>query len=40
VSLEELTQRFTNLRPGAPPVYEANVFVKGVERFELVVDRR
>ena len=40
VALEELTQRFTNLRPGSPPVYEANVFVKGVERFELVVDRR
>ena len=40
VALEELTQRFTNLRPGSPPQYEANVFVKGVERFELVVDRR
>ncbi|MBV8982106.1 MAG: cytochrome P450 [Acidimicrobiia bacterium] len=40
VALEELTQRFTNLRPGSPPVYEANVFVKGVESFELVVDRR
>jgi len=40
VALEELTQRFTNLRPGSPPRYEANVFVKGVESFELVVDRR
>ena len=40
VALEELTQRFTNLRPGSPPKYEANIFVKGVESFELVVDRR
>jgi cytochrome P450 family 142 subfamily A polypeptide 1 len=40
VALEELTPRFTNLRPGSPPQYEANVFVKGVESFELVVDRR
>jgi cholest-4-en-3-one 26-monooxygenase len=40
VALEELTARFTNLRPGSPPQYEANVFVKGVESFELVVDRR
>jgi cholest-4-en-3-one 26-monooxygenase len=40
VALEELTARFTNLRPGSPPQYEANVFVKGVERFELIVDRR
>jgi cholest-4-en-3-one 26-monooxygenase len=40
VALEELTARFTNLRPAAEPVYEANVFVKGVERFELAVDRR
>jgi cytochrome P450 family 142 subfamily A polypeptide 1 len=40
VALEELTPRFTNLRPGGPPQYEANVFVKGVESFDLVVDRR
>jgi len=40
VTLDELTQRFTNLRPGSPPQYEANVFVKGVESFELVFDRR
>ena len=40
VALEELTSRFTNLRPIAPPVYEANVFVKAVERFELGVQRR
>jgi cytochrome P450 family 142 subfamily A polypeptide 1 len=35
VALEELTARLTDLRPLAPPVYEANVFVKAVERFEL-----
>lgn len=40
VVLEELTARFTNLRPAAAPRYEANVFVKGVERFDLAVDRR
>ena len=40
VSLEELTARFTNLRPAAAPVYEANVFVKAVETFELGFDRR
>ncbi|MET0908512.1 MAG: cytochrome P450 [Ilumatobacteraceae bacterium] len=40
VALEELTLRFTDLHPIAPPVYEANVFVKAVERFELGVARR
>jgi cytochrome P450 len=40
VALEEMTARFTNLRPGSEPVYEANVFVKAVERFVLVADRR
>jgi len=40
IALEELTARFTNLRPAAPPLYEANVFVKAVERFDLAVDRR
>jgi cytochrome P450 family 142 subfamily A polypeptide 1 len=40
VALEELTARFTNLRPAAPPRYEANVFVKAVERFDLAFDRR
>lgn len=40
VALEELTSRFTNLRQGHPPRYEANVFVKAVEHFELVVDHR
>src|SRR3546814_14993843 len=28
VALEELTKRFTNLRPVGSPAYEANVFVK------------
>ncbi|HVX18888.1 MAG TPA: cytochrome P450 [Acidimicrobiales bacterium] len=40
VVLEELTARYTTLRPAAAPVYEANVFVKAVERFELAVDPR
>jgi cytochrome P450 family 142 subfamily A polypeptide 1 len=40
VALEEMTSRMTNLRPAAPPIYEANVFVKAVERFELGYDRR
>lgn len=40
VALEELTARFTNLRPASPPRYEANVFVKAVERFDLAFDPR
>lgn len=40
VSLEELTARFTNLRPASEPRYEANVFVKAVEHFQLAFDRR
>jgi cholest-4-en-3-one 26-monooxygenase len=40
VALEELTARFSAVAPAAPPVYEANVFVKAVERFELAVQRR
>lgn len=40
VALEELTARFTNLRPASEPAYEANVFVKAVERFDLAFDRR
>jgi cytochrome P450 len=40
VALEELTARFTNLRPASQPRYEANVFVKAVERFDLAFDRR
>ncbi len=33
VTLEELTQRFTNPIAAGPPSYEANVFVKAVESF-------
>jgi cytochrome P450 family 142 subfamily A polypeptide 1 len=40
IAHEELTARFTNLRPCAEPRYEANVFVKAVEHFELGFDRR
>jgi cholest-4-en-3-one 26-monooxygenase len=40
VTLEELTARLTNLRPGGPARYEANVFVKAVEHFDLRFDRR
>lgn len=40
VALKELTARFARLHLVAPPVYEANVFVKAVERFELGVERR
>jgi cytochrome P450 family 142 subfamily A polypeptide 1 len=40
VALEELAARFTNLRPASAPRYEANVFVKAVERFDLAFDRR
>jgi cytochrome P450 family 142 subfamily A polypeptide 1 len=40
VALEELTARVTSLRPVAPPRYEANVFVKAVERFDLAFDPR
>ncbi len=40
VALEELTARFTRLRPVAEPVYEANVFVKAVHTFELGFERR
>jgi cytochrome P450 len=40
VTLEELAARLTNLRPAAPPQYEANVFVKAVERFDLAFDPR
>ena len=32
-------QRFTNLRPVAAPAYEANVFVKAVERFDVAFAR-
>ena len=40
VALEELTRRYTNLRPAADPVYEPNVFVKGVHQFHLAFDLR
>lgn len=40
VALEELTARFTRLRPVEAPVYEANVFVKAVARFEIGFDPR
>lgn len=35
VVLEEMTRRFTDLRAVSPPSYEANIFVKAVERFDL-----
>lgn len=40
VVLEQLTARITNLRAASPPRYEANVFVKAVEHFELGFDPR
>jgi cytochrome P450 family 142 subfamily A polypeptide 1 len=40
VALEELTQRLTKLRAASPPRYEANIFVKAVEHFELAFDLR
>jgi cytochrome P450 family 142 subfamily A polypeptide 1 len=40
VALEELTARFTRLRPRTQPVYEANVFVKAVVRFEMELEPR
>jgi cytochrome P450 family 142 subfamily A polypeptide 1 len=40
VALDEMTRRFTDLRPVHEPRYEANVFVKAVERFELGVSKR
>jgi cytochrome P450 len=40
VALEELTRRYKNLRPAAEPVYEPNVFIKGVQRFDLAFDNR
>ena len=40
VFIEELTQRVCELRALAPPVYEANVFIKGVTRFDLAFRAR
>lgn len=35
IFFEELTKRLRELRALAPPVYEANVFIKGVTRFDV-----
>ena len=35
VFFEELTKRLDNLEAMAPPEYEANVFIKGVRRFDV-----
>lgn len=35
IVFEELTARLTALAPAAPPRYEANIFVKAVQRFDL-----
>jgi cytochrome P450 family 142 subfamily A polypeptide 1 len=40
VALEELTARLTGLRAVEAPVYEPNVFVKGVQHFVLGFERR
>jgi cholest-4-en-3-one 26-monooxygenase len=40
VFFEELTRRLADLRAVAPPRYEANVFIKGVERFDLAFRAR
>jgi cytochrome P450 family 142 subfamily A polypeptide 1 len=40
VFFEELTQRLRELRALAPPVYEANVFIKGVTRLDLAFRAR
>lgn len=40
ITFEELTAQLANLRWVEAPVYEPNVFVKGVERFVLGFDRR
>ncbi|MGB0622132.1 MAG: cytochrome P450 [Myxococcota bacterium] len=38
VFLEELTKRLDKLEAIAPPEYEANVFIKGVRRFDIAFD--
>ena len=38
VFFEELTKRLDNLEAMAPPEYEANVFIKGVRRFDVAFD--
>ena len=40
VFFEELARRMTGLRAMAPPVYEPNVFIKGVTRFDLAFRSR
>src|SRR3546814_12954035 len=40
VALEELTKRFTNLRPVGPPASDANVFVHTAQRLVLSVHPR
>jgi hypothetical protein len=40
IALERLTARITNLRAVAPPRYDATIFVRGVEHFELGFDLR
>jgi len=40
VFFEELAQRVCDLRALAPPEYEANVFIKGVTRFDLALRSR
>jgi hypothetical protein len=39
-SFEELAQRLCELRARAPPVNEANVFIKGVTRLDLAFRTR
>ena len=40
VALEELTRRFARFRLVDAPEYEANIFVKAVQRLDLTYDRR
>ncbi len=40
VVFEELTRRLTRLTPAGSPRYEANIFVKAVQRFDLNYERR
>jgi cytochrome P450 family 142 subfamily A polypeptide 1 len=40
IVFEELTSRLTRLVPAGRPVYEANIFVKAVKRFDLAYERR
>src|SRR3546814_14946949 len=40
VALEQLTKRFTHLRPVGPPAYEATVFVQAVQHLLLASHHR